>query len=73
MAGEVAVAVAVAAAAAAAAGGVTNPSAPSNTQGRACLIARTSSLVILNSISMANGSSAAGSYRALKLLWIVVR
>ena len=37
------------------------PSAPSvKIQGRACLIARILSLVILNSISMANGSSGAG-------------
>ena len=40
----------------------------SKTQGRACLIARMLALVILNSISMANGSSAAGLYCPLKWL-----
>ena len=44
-----------------------------NTQGRACLIARTSSLVILNSISMANGSPGPGLYSASKWSWMVVR
>ena len=47
--------------------------APLKTQGRACLIARMSSLVILNSISMANGSSGAGLYSPSKWSWIVVR
>ena len=43
------------------------------TQGRACLIARTLSLVILNSISMANGSSGAGLYSTANRSWITVR
>ena len=47
--------------------------APLKTQGRACLMARISSLVILNSISMANGSPVAGSYSASKWSWIAVR
>ena len=46
---------------------------PSKTQGRACLIARTSSLVILNSISMANGSPEAGLYSPWKWSWMSVR
>ena len=36
-------------------------------------MARTSPLVILNSISMANGSPDGGAYSDLKRLWIVVR
>ena len=49
-------------------GGVTVSVAVSKTQGRACLIARTFSLVILNSISMANGSSGAGLYSTFEPL-----
>ena len=43
------------------------------TQGRACLIARMLSLVILNSISMANGSPAAGSYSSSNSSWTTSR
>ena len=43
------------------------------TQGRACLIARMLSLVILNSISMANGSPAAGSYSSANSSWTTSR
>ena len=43
------------------------------TQGRACLIARMFSLVILNSISMANGSPGPGLYSPAKWSWITSR
>ncbi len=43
------------------------------TQGRACLIARILSLVILNSISIAKGSSGPGSYSPAKWSWITSR
>ena len=41
--------------------------------GRACLIASLLSLVILNSISMANGSPDSGLYNPSKWSWITVR
>ena len=43
------------------------------TQGRACLIASTLPLVILNSISMANGSPAPGLYSFLNSSWMTPR
>ena len=43
------------------------------THGRACLIARMFSLVILNSIYMAKGSPEPGLYSFLKSSWITSR